>query len=165
MSTAGGGDGQTLTSAQMAARVAAYQGDLEFKERCKRQDIDNLLQKDFRTVRYMVELAAAMGTTAEELRYGLERACEQTQDGGTSPVVVDINERRQEGLAQALRQVGMAFRDAKDPGRALARNILGTLLDHYDAGADDLVPTITKHLLGGSAGEAGEASGPLQKRK
>ena len=62
------GDG--FTPAKLAEAVARHQRDLPGGQRCKRQNIEQLLEKDFRTVRYVIALAAAMGTTAEVLAAG-----------------------------------------------------------------------------------------------
>ena len=62
------GDG--YTPAKLAAEVAQLQRDLPEGKRCKRQNIEQLLESDFRTVRYLPVLAAAMGTTVETLHAG-----------------------------------------------------------------------------------------------
>lgn len=62
------GDG--YTPARLAADVARLQTDLPEEKRCKRQNIEQLLESDFRTVRYVIQLATAMGTTAEVLAAG-----------------------------------------------------------------------------------------------
>lgn len=62
-----GGD---FTPAKLAAEVAKYQRDLPEPKRCKRQNIEQLLDCDFRTVRYIQPLAMAMGTTVETLSAG-----------------------------------------------------------------------------------------------
>lgn len=62
--------GEGFTPAKLAEEVAKRQRDLPEGMRCKRQNIEQLLEKDFRTVRYVIALAAAMGTTAEALAAG-----------------------------------------------------------------------------------------------
>lgn len=64
-------DGRSLSPGDVAALVASQQGDLDKDSRCKRQDIENLLKKDFKSPRYLVALARAMGTTAEALQAGV----------------------------------------------------------------------------------------------
>lgn len=59
-----------FTPAKLAEEVAKRQRDLPESMRCKRQNIEQLLERDFRTVRYITALAAAMGTTAEVLAAG-----------------------------------------------------------------------------------------------
>lgn len=67
------GDG--FTPAKLAEAVAGYQRDLPEEKRCKRQNIESLLEKDFSTVRYIIALAKAMGTTAEALSAGVFDPC------------------------------------------------------------------------------------------
>lgn len=55
---------------KMAELVSNHQRDIPTKNKCKRQDIENLLKKNSATVRYQTALAAAMGTTAEVLATG-----------------------------------------------------------------------------------------------
>lgn len=62
------GDG--YTASRLASDVAKHQRDLPEGDRCKRQNIEQLLEKNFRTVRYQAALAAAMGTTVEALSAG-----------------------------------------------------------------------------------------------
>ena len=62
--------GEGFTPAKLAEEVAKRQRDLPEAARCKRQNIEQLLERDFRTVRYVTALAAAMGTTAEVLAAG-----------------------------------------------------------------------------------------------
>lgn len=62
--------GDDYSVAKLAADVAKHQRDLPEKNRCKRQNIEQLLESDFRTVRYITALAAAMGTTVETLASG-----------------------------------------------------------------------------------------------
>lgn len=62
------GDG--YTPARLAADVAKLQWELPEGKRCKRQNIEQLLEGGFRTVRYLPALAAAMGTTVETLAAG-----------------------------------------------------------------------------------------------
>lgn len=62
--------GREFSPADMAREVAAHQLDLPERSRCKRQNIETLLDKESKTVRYMVALAAAMGATAEVLAAG-----------------------------------------------------------------------------------------------
>lgn len=62
--------GEGYSPARLAEAVAAHQQDLPPGRRCKRQNIEQLLDGDFRTVRYIVALAAAMNTTAEALTEG-----------------------------------------------------------------------------------------------
>ena len=62
--------GDDYTPAKLAAEVAKHQRDLPEGNRCKRQNIEQLLESGFRTVRYMAALAAAMGTTVEALAAG-----------------------------------------------------------------------------------------------
>lgn len=60
----------TFGPADMAAQVARLQPTLPAKNRCKRQNIEQLIGDGLMTPRYIVELAQAMGTTAEELKHG-----------------------------------------------------------------------------------------------
>lgn len=62
--------GDDFTPGKLALEVAKHQRDLPEGERCKRQNIEQLLERDFRTVRYVAALAAAMGTTVETLAAG-----------------------------------------------------------------------------------------------
>ncbi|MDP4076217.1 S24 family peptidase [Acidovorax sp. A1169] len=62
--------GEGYSPAKLAEAVAKFQRDLPEGERCKRQNIEQLLEKEFRTVRYLTALAAAMGSTAEALAAG-----------------------------------------------------------------------------------------------
>lgn len=62
--------GEDFTPGKLAQEVAKHQRDLPEAKRCKRQNIEQLLESDFRTVRYMPALAAAMGTTVETLAAG-----------------------------------------------------------------------------------------------
>jgi len=62
--------GEGYTPAKLAADVAAHQRELPERKRCKRQNIEQLLEKNFGTVLYLPALAAAMGTTAETLHAG-----------------------------------------------------------------------------------------------
>ena len=64
-------DGREFSAAAMAELVARHQSDLDESERCTRQNIETLLAKGFRTTRYLVALAKAMGTSAEMLNAGL----------------------------------------------------------------------------------------------
>lgn len=61
-------DGKPFTPAEMAVEVARRQRGIDRK--CGRQDIENLLKKELKRPRYLVELAAAMGTTSEILATG-----------------------------------------------------------------------------------------------
>jgi len=54
----------------MAELVAKHQSDLPEKNRCGRQNIEQLLEQGFQTPRYIAALAAAMGTDVETLRSG-----------------------------------------------------------------------------------------------
>lgn len=63
--------GEGYTPAKLATEVARLQRELPDAERCKRQNIEQLLEKEFRTVRYLPALAQAMGTTVETLTAGL----------------------------------------------------------------------------------------------
>lgn len=63
--------GEGYTPAKLATEVARLQRDLPEADRCKRQNIEQLLEKEFRTVRYLPALAQAMGTTVEALSAGL----------------------------------------------------------------------------------------------
>lgn len=60
--------GKAFTFADLAAEVARHQRGTGRK--CGRQDIENLFKKDLSRPRYIVELATAMGTTAEVLAKG-----------------------------------------------------------------------------------------------
>lgn len=62
--------GAEFTPAKLAGEVAKLQRDLPEGKRCKRQNIEQLLEKEFRTVLYVPALAAAMGTTVETLAAG-----------------------------------------------------------------------------------------------
>lgn len=62
--------GEGYTPAKLAMEVAKHQRDLPEADRCKRQNIEQLLEKGFRTVRYLPALALAMGTTVEALSAG-----------------------------------------------------------------------------------------------
>lgn len=62
--------GEGFTPAKLASDVAKHQRDLPESDRCKRQNIEQLLEKGFRTVRYLPALALAMGTTVEALSAG-----------------------------------------------------------------------------------------------
>lgn len=62
--------GKSLSANDMAKLVAAKQIALPEAERCKRQNIETLLNKDSETVHYLPALAAAMGTTVEVLAAG-----------------------------------------------------------------------------------------------
>lgn len=62
--------GEDGTPSKLAEAVAMHQRDLPLEKRCKRQNIESLLERDFRTVRYLIPLAKAMGTTAEILSSG-----------------------------------------------------------------------------------------------
>lgn len=62
--------GEDFTPGKLALEVAKHQRDLPEGKRCKRQNIEQLLESDFRTVRYLPALAAAMGTTVETLAAG-----------------------------------------------------------------------------------------------
>ena len=62
--------GKILSANDMARLVAAKQITLPEAERCKRQNIETLLNKDSDTVHYLPALAAAMGTTVEVLAAG-----------------------------------------------------------------------------------------------
>ena len=62
--------GEDFTPGKLALEVAKRQRDLPEGKRCKRQNIEQLLESDFRTVRYIAALAAAMGTTVETLVAG-----------------------------------------------------------------------------------------------
>lgn len=62
--------GDDFTPGKLALEVAKHQRDLPEGKRCKRQNIEQLLESDFRTVRYLPALAAAMGTTVETLAAG-----------------------------------------------------------------------------------------------
>lgn len=62
--------GTSYSPSDMAADIAKHQFDLPLRMRCKRQNIEQLLEKDFSTTRYIVALASAMGTTAEALMAG-----------------------------------------------------------------------------------------------
>lgn len=62
--------GAGYTPSKLAADVAKLQRDLPEADRCKRQNIEQLLEKGFRTVRYLPALAAAMGTSVEDLVSG-----------------------------------------------------------------------------------------------
>lgn len=59
-----------LTPTQMAALVAKQQTDLRADQRCQRQNIEQLLDKNFKAPRYMPALAKAMGTSVEVLAAG-----------------------------------------------------------------------------------------------
>lgn len=61
--------GKPFTFADLAAEVARHQRGAGRK--CGRQDIENLFKKELSRPRYIVELATAMGTTAEILAKGL----------------------------------------------------------------------------------------------
>lgn len=78
--------GCDYTPAQMAADIARWQQDLPVDRRCKRQNIEQLLEKDFSTTRYMVPLAHAIGTTAEILQAGRYSPPEFGNLGSTSSV-------------------------------------------------------------------------------
>lgn len=54
----------------LARDVALRQKDLPESERCKRQNIQQLLEQDIAAPRYISALAAAMGTTVETLTAG-----------------------------------------------------------------------------------------------
>lgn len=60
--------GKPFTPTDLAAEVARHQRGAGRK--CGRQDIENLIKKDLSRPRYIVELATAMGTTAEVLAKG-----------------------------------------------------------------------------------------------
>lgn len=62
--------GADYSPSDMAADVAKHQLELPARLRCKRQNIEQLLEKDFATTRYLVALASAMGTSAEILSAG-----------------------------------------------------------------------------------------------
>lgn len=62
--------GTSYSPSDMAADVAKHQPELPARMRCKRQNIEQLLEKDFSTTRYLVALASAMGTNAETLAAG-----------------------------------------------------------------------------------------------
>ncbi len=63
--------GQRKYGATAFARdVASHQRDLPEAERCKRQNIDQLLARNISAPRYITALAAAMGTTVETLIAG-----------------------------------------------------------------------------------------------
>ena len=62
--------GENFTPGKLAAEVAKRQEDLPASKRCRRQNIEQLLEKNFQTVRYITALASAMGTNAETLAAG-----------------------------------------------------------------------------------------------
>lgn len=74
--------GADFTPAKLAAEVAKLQRDLPEGKRCKRQNIEQLLEKGFRTVLYVPALAAAMGTTVETLAAGAFVPGPQSDTGG-----------------------------------------------------------------------------------
>lgn len=83
--------GEGFTPAKLAEEVAKRQRDLPEAKRCKRQNIEQLLEKDFRTVRYVIALAAAMGTTAEMLAAGKFNATAEPLP--QSAQLVEVNEQ------------------------------------------------------------------------
>lgn len=86
--------GEGFTPAKLAEEVAKRQRDLPEGMRCKRQNIEQLLEKDFRTVRYVIALAAAMGTTAEVLAAGKFTPASKSPAGSA-----EVNDPAAEALA------------------------------------------------------------------
>lgn len=67
--------------ADLAAEVAVWQAELPEKKRCKRQNIEQLLDpaRDIKNPHYLPELAKAMGTTVETLRAGTYSPLDQDE--------------------------------------------------------------------------------------
>jgi len=63
-------DGREFTAPDLASEVARHQRGMEDASKCKRQDIENLFKKNIRNPRYIAALAAAMGSTVEQLKAG-----------------------------------------------------------------------------------------------
>jgi phage repressor protein C with HTH and peptisase S24 domain len=84
--------GDSYSLAKMADEVAKHQRDLPEKNRCKRQNIEQLLGKNSRTVLYMIPLAKAMGTTAECLAAGRFYPG-KSADESPVPVVIPVSLR------------------------------------------------------------------------
>lgn len=74
--------GEAFGPADMAAQVARLQPTLPVKNRCKRQNIEQLIGDGLMTPRYIVELAQAMGTTAEILKHGGYRPPNKAKPAG-----------------------------------------------------------------------------------
>lgn len=119
------GDG--YTPSHMAADISSWQQELPAEKRCKRQNIEQLLEKDFSTTRYMVAMAHAMGTTAEILQSGSYK----TPDAAPTPSAVPINlENNPEypcirrvtfKLSAGASGFGIEYRDEEGPPIAFQR--------------------------------------------
>lgn len=80
--------GPDFTPAKLASEVARHQRDLPESKRCKRQNIEQLLDCDFKTVRYIQPLAMAMGTTVEALSAGAYLPGAPAAHGNVSPAPI-----------------------------------------------------------------------------
>ncbi len=111
-------DQKAFSPADMAAAVASYQGDLDPGKRCTRQNIETLFSKNLQTPRYIVALARAMGTTAEELQAGLYNPPSDARH--------EVSEHRPEylqlPLAELKKQKGLVRIDQFDTGGGMGRS-------------------------------------------
>lgn len=111
--------GEDFTPAKLAEAVAQNQRDLPPEKRCKRQNIESLLERDFQTVRYLIPLAKAMGATAEELTNG------DFHPGGDSipvPVGVPVSPR-DEPPAGYVRLQHLSPQPSMGPGTELCEPV------------------------------------------
>lgn len=135
-----------VKAAGMAKMVASFQKDLPAKSQCKRQDIENLLQKDFKTVRYIGALAKAMSTDVETLDSGLYVPPAVREAGAKIVGLGEFTVGRQEvtpltyfppaKLGQALRLLGDAIAAADDLSRDQMRPLFERWVREPDRAAD-----------------------------
>jgi hypothetical protein len=126
--------GNSMTPAAMASLVASHQAYLPVASRCKRQDIENLLKKDFRTTRYTPALAAAMGTTVEELVGVKSVATLQRARPSEATSQSDLSSERITRYVSDVSQSLVEFARVLDkPQRTLLRGLMGDLLSNPEA--------------------------------
>lgn len=116
--------GEDFTPAKLAADVAKLQRDLPEGKRCKRQNIEQLLERGFRTVLYVPALAAAMGTTVETLAAGA--FVPGAQDGGETRSPAPAQGAPVVTLAQALEVVAGALSSVPVEKRQTLLGVLAT---------------------------------------